>query len=991
MKILNMHNKKTINLAVAGAIFSLLMLAPTVQADDVEVYLKPPPEPLPPNILFILDESGSMDWNFGSTGKKRVDVLKAAMHAVIYDPKLNNVNAAIMGYRSNAAHVRVIHDFVTMDTSAHRDSLQSGIDGLITSGGTPSVYALERGVQWMDSGWSGKDSPLDETDYCAANSIVFLTDGSPNSNNMTSYKGTTCDNNSYAYGSGGRCAQEIADYAENKDFRTTWAGEQNVVTHTVSMLPASYTDEQNFLRSVAREGHGFTWDCNGLTPEQKTLCLDDASTGFYQSDDAASLADALKSIVESTLTSVKYSFNTPVIPVNPSDAASSGDWVYIPMLVPDVKAAWKGNLKKYKLGRTASGAVDILDANGASALNKTVGSADYNQFLPGAQSYWDVDTKKDGNDPLLGGVVEKIAQFQQIADIKAGGTKKFQEMLDKGLIRKLYTYLPGVSSSTDLTDPGNSIIPSDKSKVRCSENTNIVPSMLDVGATKTCHRIMKWLVTGSYDTGLDDADGNDIIEYKMGAPIHTKPVVINYGGHDIVFLPASDGILHAFDGNTGDELWGYMPEEMLFEAKNIKTPAERLPIYGLDGEITVVHNDINENYTVDAGEKVMLVFGQRRGGKNYYAIDVTNYSKPKFVYQIKGGAGDFAKLAQTWSQAVFTTLDWGTGRDVLIFGGGYDVDQDAAGSTRVSDDEGNVIYVVDAWTGNRLKEIHVAGMDNSIPARISVMDLDSDGMTDRIYAADVGGRIIRADIKDTTGSWTAGVIADVGGSPNIKFFNQPTIAFESGGGGFLAINVGTGNRSKPLEATKDTFYMIKDRHVWDVPTSYPKVTKGDLFDIPNSDDVTSYVPTSLQKKALKAKEGWKFDLPTGVKVFSRARVLDYVVVFTTYSETDSAPEICKATSSNGHSELYALNMLTGGGVFEDSSGVRLNYVELSIAMIPPSPVLVGDAGEPADPAVPGSGRPASNDILVGLESAVSFPPRIYQLNWEEVMESAPTK
>ena len=77
-------------------------------------------------------------------------------------------------------------------------------------------------------------------------------------------------------------------------------------------------------------------------------------------------------------------------------------------------------------------------------------------------------------------------------------------------------------------------------------------------------------------------------------------------------------------------------------------------------------------------------------------------------------------------------------------------------------------------------------MDWSIPADLSFVDRNNDGRTDRVYAADVGGNIWRADINDANPSnWSVNKLAALGcdtdtgvcaaGSTPRKFFFPPSV------------------------------------------------------------------------------------------------------------------------------------------------------------------------------------------------------------------------
>ena len=119
------------------------------------------------------------------------------------------------------------------------------------------------------------------------------------------------------------------------------------------------------------------------------------------------------------------------------------------------------------------------------------------------------------------------------------------------------------------------------------------------------------------------------------------------------------------------------------------------------------YKDKNHNAQVDTGEKVYLFFGLRRGGKAYYALDVSDPNKdPTLLWKIDPSQSDFSELGQTWSKPVLTKLRYGKNknlRPVLIFGGGYNTridEQDVTLREKASTaNEGTSVYIVNAKTG----------------------------------------------------------------------------------------------------------------------------------------------------------------------------------------------------------------------------------------------------------------------------------------------------
>src|SRR5690606_37392508 len=100
---------------------------------------------------------------------------------------------------------------------------------------------------------------------------------------------------------------------------------------------------------------------------------------------------------------------------------------------------------------------------------------------------------------------------------------------------------------------------------------------------------------------------------------------------------------------------------------------------------------------------VYLVFGLRRGGNSYYALDVSDKNNPVMKWVQDEGFG------QTWSTPVIARVDTDDvdpeGSDirtrdaVVIVGGGYDPVHDTPAAPASADAMGNRIYMLDLETG----------------------------------------------------------------------------------------------------------------------------------------------------------------------------------------------------------------------------------------------------------------------------------------------------
>ncbi|MFC1333425.1 MAG: VWA domain-containing protein [gamma proteobacterium symbiont of Clathrolucina costata] len=911
--------------------------SPTALSDDIEVYLQEPPDPVPPNILFVLDESGSMGWNTPT----RRDQLVTALTAVFNDDAMGNVNTALLGYstRGNFAHSGA---FKVISEGSNQGSFLTQINNLTADGGTPTVAALNAAVNWFrtdatftDANNLTLESPLEEDGVraedmrCAPNHIVLLSDGQPNSNYFSAYNGNQCNTSTLFSGGrrtqpGDRCAYEIASHANTIDLMegTGWDGDQNITVSTMGFYTSG--DTRTFLERVAEFGGGTYYDSDG-----------------------GSLVQDLTDIITSAQTNIDYAYNAPTIPFNSDNAAVSGDEIYVPMFLPEDRTFWKGNLKKYTITVTEEDVV-LTALNNERVLNEA------QEFQSTRDLFCDDDAcDPDEGYPLAGGVAQDMTE-----------------------VRNLYTYL---GSDPVLTSAAN--------RVRNS-NTAITTSMLGVATDELRTELLNWVTRDpAYVATEDDPSHSGV----MGAPIHTQPILVSYSGGDVVLIPTSEGVLEAIDARLGEELWAFMPQDLLPGINTIKNnDASSIPYYGLDGPMTYY----------EVGNEKMIIFGMRRGGRKYHIINVTERLAPEYVAEISSDASShFSKLGQTWSKPLFVKMEiGGTVREVLVFGGGYDPDQDDATppDPSYSDDEGNAIFIVDAEDGTLLRSISDTGanvnipeMTFAIPSDLATVDLNGNAVVERIYASDVGGRIIRIDLdddeNDNSNTITGGIIADIndGASVHRKFFNTPQIGYFSKSGiQFLAILIGTGDIANPLGDVTDRFYMIKDTALWYTPdwNTYDAIAHSDFVDASDT-AVAGLDPEN---------RGWYIDFSNSEKSFSKAILYDYAIFFTTYSADTVEPDsLCEAVGTIGTGRIYGLNLLTANGAIhwdgssENPLTISDRSSQLELQGIPPSPQLL----------FPGGTDDQGNTIIgkkiflfSDLKKKHEWSDRFRPIYWEEVID-----
>jgi type IV pilus assembly protein PilY1 len=385
---------------------------------------------------------------------------------------------------------------------------------------------------------------------------------------------------------------------------------------------------------------------------------------------------------------------------------------------------------------------------------------------------------------------------------------------------------------------------------------------------------------------------------------------------------------------------------------------------GLLTDLRVLRFDANADGVIDVGQgdKVWLYFGLRRAGAAYYALDISDRTQAPVLW--RADATTLDGLADAWSTPTIARVRIAGANQngehfVLIFGGGYD-----AASTA-----GNRIFMVDAATGHLLwqagaptaasgtPDLPLTAMTTPIPASIAVLDTDADEYADRMYAADVTGRIWRFDIWNNhprSTLVTGGVLADLSdptqpASAAPQFFNAPDIALiqPRNAPPYYNVAVGSGNplaqALAPASTTHDRFYSIRDRAPFDARSqntydATPPILLTDLVDISTTPSTTQVSPTA---------PGWTLTLnATGETVAASSVTANGIVMFTTFQQTGIS-STCDVT---GSTRIYAVRVDTAAAALDLNGDGQVTNTDISQALpalTAPSAVVVRLGTPPA--------------------------------------------
>ncbi|MBM4308143.1 MAG: hypothetical protein FJ123_15540 [Deltaproteobacteria bacterium] len=556
------------------------------------------------------------------------------------------------------------------------------------------------------------------------------------------------------------------------------------------------------------------------------------------------------------------------------DNPNSGGQVYVAVseVTPEGPI---GNLKKYEI------------TNSTNSTNPTDPTNPSNPAMVDATKNSVLDSNYEIKD-------SSASSWSSGADGKKVDKGGVGEVLLKKDRRKILTNLNG----KDLTDKSNEFSIS---------NEKITSGLLGLSPNNEPERERLIQYIHGYDTYSGGKGEKSLQKRKwiLGAIVNSRPLVVPYTkSKSVIYVGANDGMLHAFDVNTGEELWAFIPDDFLGSLKEL--PQGNDLKYFVDGSPK----------TYMTTSRKVLVFGLRRGGNHYYALDVSDPERPQFLWKIGPETVGFSEMGQTWSEPQFGKIKDGKGgKAVCIIGGGYDENQDRKNPS--DDKKGRAVYVVDLLTGQQIWRWDYKkdpNMKHSIPSNVARVDIDGDGYIDRLYVGDMGGKLWRFDLKGSDpNGWSGRTVFNSNlmytGNAKKKIFNAPDVTLEKG---HQIVYFGTGDREHPNEKTGiDKFYAFKDKE------NHSVLSEDNLV------DVTKEFATV---ERLANKEGWFISLEDkGEKALAPPVVAFGVVYFTTFTPS---------LEGDGIARIYALNYRVGNPILNlnsenDKGGPKLDLSDRS--------------------------------------------------------------
>lgn len=245
----------------------------------------------------------------------------------------------------------------------------------------------------------------------------------------------------------------------------------------------------------------------------------------------------------------------------------------------------------------------------------------------------------------------------------------------------------------------------------------------------------------------------------------------------MTYVGANDGMLHAFDADTGAESWAYVPNLLIHNGRLAKSTIRESGLTpGVDSRPR------EADVFVDGSWRTILLGSMRLGGRGIYVLDVTEPAMESETSAAGSGgvvmweftSGDTAStdsdgpcvagsrscasLGYTYDSANVARLHYQNKWVAVVSSGYFPSNADAAaapGDRLEAAAKRTSLLVIDLESGTLIREIPTSDAPQDRPSGFKtfglstpmVYDLASDEVDDLVYAGDLAGNLWRFDLS----------------------------------------------------------------------------------------------------------------------------------------------------------------------------------------------------------------------------------------------------
>jgi type IV pilus assembly protein PilY1 len=464
------------------------------------------------------------------------------------------------------------------------------------------------------------------------------------------------------------------------------------------------------------------------------------------------------------------------------------------------------------------------------------------------------------------------------------------------------------------------------------------------------------------------------------------------GRTPMIYVGANDGMLHAFYAATsptdtnyakaGSEAWAYVPQAVMPELYRLADTNYKVRHrYFVDG--SPIYGDIYD--APNDAWKSIRVGGLNKGGKGFYALDVTDPVNPKSLWEFNlsstcydatnsSTANADCHIGLSFGRPIITKLASGTW--VVLLTSGYN----NVRATPGTGDGGGYLYVLNAATGKIISKLATNVGDSTTPSGLRevnnyVANGALDNTTLRVYGGDLLGNIWRFDVNDSIdpAGKEATLVAVAKDASDVPQPISTRVQLAEVDGVTMVV-AGTGEflgETDKQSTQVQSVYGFKD------PIS-STVLYPDLRGVSKVIGLTKSGLTRISGCSVVANctftDGWVVDLPeAGERINIDPFIVAGTVAFVSNVPTSSG---CEA---GGHSWLNYVNLLTGGTVPSSEHGESSVYLADALA-VGHTPVFLPD-GTVKDEVIFSTGGPNGAPPNIPVEPPSPVGRRV---SWREI-------
>ncbi len=486
----------------------------------------------------------------------------------------------------------------------------------------------------------------------------------------------------------------------------------------------------------------------------------------------------------------------------------------------------------------------------------------------------------------------------------------------------------------------------------------------------------------------------------------------------MVYIGGNDGMLHAFDAESGDEQFAYVPGEVFPRLNRLTDPGYTHEFF-VDG--SPVHGDI-QFPSGSSNWRTILTSGYRSGGQGIFTLNVSNpdgFGANDVMFEFTDDDDNDMGFTYSTPQIVRTNRNASdanpaSGDWAIVFGNGYNNTVNDGNPSTTGHAVLYVVFIDDATGGinpGDFIKISTNVGDTTTPNGLGsagVADIDGDARIEFVYAGDLRGNLWKFDLSDTnSGSWglangASALFEARGPNGDVQPITAPPLAITHplGIGQGALIITGSGkfletNDIDPDAQSTQTLYAVWDR---DASPSINDGVSGIRRGQMSQTTITTasgqrFISTAAEPDWLNAdgtvnRRGWFLDLPeNGERIVRPAIARSGVIFFVTLIPSmapcvpggtgflmalDSATGGIPNSSQTGNPTVFDTN---GDGVFDEFDNPGNNVViGLEQDGIPAEPAVIFDPRpfcerNPTDPSCDTDG-----DGIPDVSAGGMFPP-----------------